>query len=146
MRLELLTSRIIPDGCFSILKDRDSGAEVCHTCERTFDDGRPVIPAGEYLCKRTKFKRGGYWTFEITGVEGHSGLKFHKGNLETESLGCPLVGMREGELAVLDGKIVPIGTPGSILKPAVVESGKAFDKFTIFTQGVKEFWLKVSGR
>lgn len=106
IRVKLNTIGIWPDGCFSALEK--DGKRVCYTCERTFDDGRPIIPDGVFVCKRTTFIRGGYPSHEITGVVGHTRLLVHKGNTELDSVGCILVGTSIGELnghkAVLGSK------------------------------------------
>jgi hypothetical protein len=104
MRITLVTVSIIAEGCFSVLLDQQ-GVPYATTVERTFEDLRPVIPNGIYLCKKRMFNRGGYWTHEITGVEGHSLLLFHKGAIEDHSLGCIVTGdgfgWYEGKPAVL---------------------------------------------
>lgn len=48
-------------------------------------------------------------TFEITGVEGHSGLLFHAGNFNKDSEGCTLLGkaiadQADGEEMITDSK------------------------------------------
>lgn len=101
----------LPEGCFGAILH--TGAPFGVTLERTF--GRDVvIPAGEFLCVATKYHKGGYPTFEITGVAGHSRLLFHKANWETDLEGC--VGIGEG-FALLDGRL------------AIAQSGPAFAEF-----------------
>ena len=130
MRLKLETLSIQEDGCLSQLLD-ESGERILYTLERTFENLRVVIPPGVFKCVKSYFHRGGYWTYEITGIEGHSRVLFHKGNKETDSLACPLVGLSTGKI---DGKL------------AVLQSGAAFAKFTTATHGLDEFELEVTGR
>lgn len=72
------------------------------------------IPAGTYTCVATKYHKGGYQTFEITGVAGHSRLLFHKANFESDLEGC--VGIGEG-FTKLDGRL------------AISQSGSGFAEF-----------------
>ncbi len=144
MKLRLQTTEIALDGCFGELRNGDD--LVCLTLERTFDDGKPVIPAGVYRCQRTVFARGGYPTFEITGVEGHSRLLFHKGNVETDSIGCVLLGTSPGLLPTKDGHVVPYGTTGAALVRGLQQSKLAFDKFWALVCGEDWFDLDVTGR
>lgn len=61
----------------------------------------PKIPPGTYTCQRGMHSlhhyNGGFpfATFEITGVPGHSGLLFHPGNFDADSIGCVLCGQTE---------------------------------------------------
>jgi len=72
------------------------------------------IPAGDYRCQKTRYHKGGYDTFEVKDVQGHSRLLFHLGNLEDDSEGCVLLGQRFGMVR---------GRPG------VLQSGLAFAEF-----------------
>jgi hypothetical protein len=129
VKATLLTKSIEADGCFGELWfDADL---VAFTLERTFDDVRPIIPAGTFKCVKTHFERGNYDTYEITGVEGHSRLLFHKGNTETDSVGCVLVGSSVG---MLNGH------------KAILASAVAFDKFMERLKGILEFDLEILGR
>jgi hypothetical protein len=128
--LSLNTTDIGKDGCFGIL--RNGSRAICYTLERTFPpEEKPVIPAGRFKCVRSKFIRGDYDTFEVIGVEGHDRLLFHRGNFETDSLGCILVGTKRGELSG---------------KPAVLDSKTAFKLFWELVKGEAWFWLDVIGR
>lgn len=89
MILELIRVAVRPAGAFGVLLSED-GLPFAVTLERTFDDGKPSIPAGEYECVATVFYRHNYSTYEIL-VPGHSRLLFHKGNYEKDSEGCVLV-------------------------------------------------------
>ena len=103
---------ILEEGAFGVMLFLGTPFSV--TLERTFDDGRPVIPAGRYVCKPRRYNRGGYQTYEITGVEGHSLLLFHKANWETDLEGC--VGIGES-FETLDGRL------------GIAQSSKGFIEF-----------------
>ena len=115
------------EGAFGVLLF--DGIPICVTLERTYDDQAKVvkIPPGTYQCKRSRYHRGGYDTFEIH-VPGHSRILFHKGNVETHSEGCVLLGEQYG---VLNGR------------PAILQSGVAFDEFMAKTKDVDVFDLHV---
>jgi len=130
VRLTLATVSIVDAGCFSVLLD-ENGYPLIVACERTFADLRPVIPAGVYVCKKRKYNAGGYMTHEITGVAGHSLLLFHRGNKETDSLGCVLTGLYFG---MLDGQ------------PCVLNAAAGFDRYWATVGQLDEFELEVSGR
>jgi Family of unknown function (DUF5675) len=123
------------DGAFGHLKRDDSDAQVAVTCERTFGElGAPevVIPLGVYRCVRGQHTLDGshfFSTYEVTGVQGHTGLLFHPGNVETDSKGCILLGHFFGSL----------GDVG-----AVLESRAAFVEFMDLMGGANEFSLTVT--
>lgn len=127
-RLELKTIAKREDGCFSaVLWD---GRPFAVSVERTFDDLRVVIGNGRFLCKRSFYNHGQYWTYEIM-VEGHSRVLFHKGNKETDSLACVVVAE---SFAMMDGVT------------AVGDSKHGFEEFMALTEGLSQFWMEVSGR
>lgn len=101
----------LPEGCFGAALHL--GIPFAVTLERTFGS-EVVIPAGIYDCVATRYHKGGYPTFEIMGVAGHSRLLFHKLNFEDQSEGC--VGIGEG-FAVIDGRL------------AIAQSGAGFAEF-----------------
>ena len=115
------------DGAFGTLAPV-SGPPFILTLEHTYTDLAVKIPVGEYLCQRSRFVRGGYETFEVTGVVGHDRLLFHKGNTEDDSEGCILLGMQFGTLN------------GS---PAVLSSAAAFALFMAQQSSVDSFTLEV---
>lgn len=87
------------------------------------------IPAGTYTCKRDYYHHGDYETFEVTGVPERTRILIHKGNAETNTAGCLLIGeMYEP----LNGK------------PAILQSGKAFDELMRKLDGLDEFELVIS--
>lgn len=133
--LELVRVAVSPEGAWGVLLVDGVPAGLV-TLERTYplhEDaprGAQVvkIPAGRYLCRRTRYHRGGYETYEVTGVEGHSRLLFHRGNVEEDSEGCILVGRRFGWLGI---------------RPAVLESTSAWLDFTRLCAGRSAFALRV---
>lgn len=114
--LELVRVSIDPVGAFGVLLagGRPLGPV---TLERTYPVAESAprgpqhvkIPPGLYRCARDRYHRGGYDTYEIRGVAGHSRLLFHRGNVEIHSEGCVLVGQRfgllDGELAILQSNL-----------------------------------------
>ena len=104
-RLEIVTVAVREDGCFSaLLWDKRPFAV---SVERTFENGRVVIPNGIFRCTRDFYHKGGYETYEIQ-IDGHDRVLFHKGNTENDSTACVIVAESFGELngqtAVLDSK------------------------------------------
>lgn len=106
------------------------GVIFCFTLQPdVLDKERFHIPEGNYTCKRfhgTKYPN----TFEVVGegTKGHSALLFHAGNVETDSLGCTLLG-------------------SSVMKlkgfRAVSNSGLTFKLFLDYTKNVDEFPLLI---
>jgi len=84
------------------------------------------IPAGEYLCVPYSSKKYPN-VYEVTGVEGRTKILLHHGHVETDTLGCILLGGRIGELRGL---------------PAVLESKKCFDRFRKII-GANSFTLEI---
>lgn len=68
--------------------------------EREWLDNAPsisCIPSGEYTCKRVDSPKFGN-TFEVTNVPFRTHILFHKGNVDSDSQGCILVGEEFGDL------------------------------------------------
>lgn len=133
--LELVRVCISPEGAFGVLLiDGVPAGPV--TLERTYPavESKPrgpqfvKIPAGVYACKRTVFYRGGYDTYEVSGVIGHDRLLFHRGNAEVDSEGCILIGSRFGYLS---------------MKPCVLGSREGFSEFMRLTWGRPRFSLAI---
>lgn len=106
------------------------GLIFCYTLEPdNKEKDRFYIPAGLYKCKRF---HGSKWknTFEII-CPPHTALLFHSGNIETDSLGCVLLGSTTGKLKG---------------KRAVLNSGVTFQQFLDFTKYVNEFNLIIEDR
>lgn len=106
------------------------GVPFAVTLERTYTVNGTEwvkIPAGRYHCRRTRYYRGDYETFEIM-VPGHSRVLFHKLNTEDESEGC--VGIAES-FGHLRGK------------PAILNSAHGFREFMELAADRAEFVLEV---
>lgn len=114
IELQLARVSVIPEGAFGVILAQ--GIPFLVSLERTYpkDDADPrgeqfvKIPPGRYPCRRTYFHRGGFDTYEVTGVIGHDRLLFHRGNVEADSEGCILLGQRFdpwGRPAVLDSAL-----------------------------------------
>lgn len=103
------------------------GHYFCSTLEPDDNDPKRFqIPAGVYECKRF---HGAKWkdTFEII-VPGHSALLFHSGNVESDSLGCILLGQYPDRLRG---------------KRAILNSGATFQYFMNELEGIKTFTLEI---
>ncbi len=119
-------------GIFSLLTN-DDGSNIYFTLEHAYlqEDGSFMakIPDGSYTCVRGWHKLEGmdnaFETFEITGVEGHTDLLFHSGNVNNDSAGCVLLGLSRNE-------------------EEVFHSRAAFLKFMNSLQGINSFTLNVS--
>lgn len=96
------------------------------------------IPAGTYVCKRDYFHRGGYPTFEITGVPNRERILFHIGNTEENTEGCILVGEDTGLLRVRDEDNSVLG-----YKLAVLQSRNAFRRFMQVLEHDDTFLLEI---
>lgn len=116
MDMTLTRKVAVSDGVRSLL-DGDVGFLTLSTMEHAYWDERgiwlPKIPTGTYLCVRGQHRLDGmlhdFETFEITGVEGHTGLLFHPGNTESDSEGCILLGTEFGQIggkhAVMNSRV-----------------------------------------
>jgi uncharacterized protein DUF5675 len=75
---------------------------ICNTCELPWLDNEPdksCIPTGRYLVVRhNSIEHPNTW--EVTDVQGRTGILIHNGNTEKDSLGCIVVGDDTG---VVDG-------------------------------------------
>ena len=117
-----------PEGAFGVLLA--DGLPFALTLERTYDapTGQSVkIPAGRLRCKRSVYYKGGYPTYEIE-VPGHTRILFHKGNWETDSEGCVLVGESFTELSG---------------RPALGDSKGGFSEFMQRAGDAPDFLLEV---
>ena len=86
-------------GIFGDLTFEDEPIPFCVILTHAFpkEDGTyaPATPPGTYTCVRGthRLEHGDpFVTFEITRVEGHTGILFHVGNYNKDSEGCILVG------------------------------------------------------
>jgi hypothetical protein len=97
------------------------------------------IPAGTYKCVRSKYNKGGYDTFEVTGVPNRSRILFHVANTEEDIEGCVGVGLNIGILDVKDedsGEYVP--------KLGITQSKLGFGLWFRKFEGVNEFDFTVT--
>jgi hypothetical protein len=102
---------------------------------KTIKGYAPVIPDGEYICKRGAHRLHGmtedFETFEVMGVAGHTGLLFHWGNYNNDSEGCILTGHK---YAVINGFEMITG------------SQNMFALFMRYQSGVDTFKLSVRSK
>lgn len=127
----LLLTRVYigPEGAFSTLAE-DNKPPFAVALEHTY--GNDVkLPVGKYTCRRGlhQLKNGPpFITFEVMDVPGHSGILFHKGNVEDDSEGCILLGLQFGNIQG---------------QPAVMQSASAFIFFMSRQSDVDSFTLEV---
>ena len=136
MRNELRRTAYRYDGVFGVFTFEGDIAPFMVTLEHGYENGAevcmPKLPKGEYKCVRGVHQLHDgkpFETFEITGVEGHSGILFHAGNFNRDSEGCVLCGRQV--VSQPDGSKMITGSR---------------DKFTDFMQrltGINEFILEV---
>jgi len=88
-KLDLVRVAVRPEGAFGVLLD--NGLPFAVTLEWTGPDLKTKIPDGTFSCVKTTYYGGGYTTFEVMNVPGHSRILFHKGNYEKDTEGCILV-------------------------------------------------------
>lgn len=96
------------------------------------------IPTGVYICERTTFHRGGYPTFEITGVPDRTLIKIHRANTVEDLLGCVGIGLSLGVLRVKDED-----SQEMTHKLAALSSRAGFDAWMATLAGVNHFRLHV---
>jgi hypothetical protein len=122
----------IEEGAFGLIawNYRPFGVTLEHTYQKENGKYKVKVAPGWYTCTRTRYNRGGYDTWLITGgdVTPDRRIMFHKGNHENDSDGCILV----GEM------IEPY--KGGV---GILQSGKAFDELMALTAGVDKFELFV---
>ena len=136
--LLLQRARIVGAGAFGMLSWAGSdagGPPFCLTLERTYGDGPRgtqvvKIAPGVYGLERTWFNRGAYNTWQVIGgdITAERRVLIHKGNWETDSDGCVLVG---------SGLLV---TPGRF---GLSQSSEAFSRLMSETAGIDRLELVV---
>lgn len=112
----------------------DNGAFSCSTLEHAYEVNgahyAAKVPYGLYLCQRgihrLKSHADEFETFEVMGVEGHSGILFHPGNFNQDSEGCFL-----------------LGEPSVAGEIEVLNSRATFKKFMALQEGIEQFALMV---
>ena len=103
----------------------------CLTLERTWLNNQRMvscIPSGEYLCKRGRYEKGGYETFEII-CPPREEVKFHIGNIDDDTHGCILLG--EMFEPVLNKRT-------DLIEDGILASGQAFKEFMKNLEGEQE--------
>lgn len=142
MELTLTRTESVADGTFGLL--RVTPSLMLHTLEDDWRDnerGESCIPAGVYLLERTIYRKHNYETFEITGVPNRSRILIHPGNTEEDTMGCILVGLRQGYVKVPFDEDTHAK---DVTKRAVVASQEAFRRFMREMAGVDEAELEIS--
>lgn len=123
----LARNTFVAEGVFGVLSD-EAGVRLCDTCEHSYGL-RPKLQPGTYKCVRGMHQLHSgppFNTFEVTGVAGHAGILFHKGNTEKDSEGCILVGDRYKD------------------KYEILGSRSAFEDLQNEWNGINEFSLVVT--
>jgi len=116
------------EGTFGVMTI--NGVAACVTLEPYSRDNASnvsCIPTGQYICKRYSSKKHPN-TFEITGIQGRSGVLFHAGNIDEHTAGCILLGSEFGILGD---------------DHAILESGKAFNRFMQHFDDTQQFKLTI---
>lgn len=134
MDLYLKRTDYRPDGIFGEITSPDF---TCYTLEHAYANNghgfQPKVPSGTYTCVRGthKLEHGpSFETFEVTGVEGHSGILFHVGNVNGDSDGCILLGLN-----IITGSEDGMQT--------IHASREAFNKFINVQAGVDSFTIVI---
>jgi len=128
MIIKLIRVSSIEDGTFGVLKLGEIPFAL--TLEETWRDNEQnvsCIPSGDYICKRKISAKFGE-TFEVKDVPDRTDILFHKGNTDTDTEGCILVGE---EFTRMNGKI------------AVGSSGRGYSEFMSIMKNVSEFELRI---
>lgn len=111
------------------------------TIEEVWRNNQPrisCIPTGVYVCERSVFHRGGYPTFEITGVPSRTLIKVHRANTVEDLLGCVGIGLSLGVLRVRDED-----SQEMTHKLAALSSRAGFDAWMETLLGINSFRLHV---
>jgi hypothetical protein len=96
------------------------------------------IPAGVYRCKRRRYNKGDYDTWEVTGVPGRSLILLHAANTEEDLNGCIAPGLAIGVMDRIDeegGRNAP--------KLCVTSSKRAHEMLMKETAGWEEWDLEI---
>ena len=116
------------DGTFGVLIHNN--IPFCLTLEPEWRDNKQnisCIPPKHYTCEKVNSRKF-VSTFEIKRGPNRTHVLFHKGNVETDTLGCVILGE---QFESLNGKC------------AILRSGKAFDEFINLTKGLITFNLQI---
>ena len=129
MNLKLFRTDFRPDGIFGELTS-ENGLLYLFTLEHSYQNEEgawlPKIPEGTYQCIKGQHELEGqaepFETFEVTRVPDHTGILFHKGNLDKDSEGCILIGLLRSENEI-------INSAGAFSR--FMNAQKACDSFTL---------------
>lgn len=97
------------EGTFGVMTY--NGFAFCVTLERQWKNnakGISCIPEGQYFCRRHRSVNYPD-TFEVCDVPGRSGILFHAGNHQHDSMGCILLGASFVKLNTTDRVIANSG-------------------------------------
>ncbi len=140
-RMKVVTVLRLPEhefyGTFGVFIDSDEGVPICVTVERTWKNNglNSCISEGEYICKRTEYIKGSYETFEVTGVKGRSRILIHKGNLDSQSAGCIILGEKYDPV---------FNRKTGEMDYGILSSGEAFREFMELMEGQEKFKLIIT--
>lgn len=125
-----------PDGIFGELSFPAESEPFCVTLSHAYQQSdmswKPIVLPGLYDCVRGTHQLANgipFETFEITGIDGHSGLLFHAGNFDKDSHGCTLLG--DKIITQADGSWM------------ITNSKSTFLEFMAQLDGVDKFKLQV---
>ena len=135
MLAELIRVRESEQGAIGIFEINDFDFYCFFLMPDSTDAERFYIPDGNYIARRVGNESWRKWpnTFEIVkqgtdGVDGHTALLFHSGNIEKHSMGCVLLGETIGKLTG---------------QRAVLNSGATYQKFLHYTRNINSLLLKI---
>ena len=101
---------------------------ICYSMELPWFNNKPnvsCIPDGDYSVSYMNRSASGKYkdVYHVKGVKGRSGILIHKGNTESDTLGCILPGSRVGYLG---GKRAVLGSAQAMRKLHKVTGRKSF--------------------
>lgn len=141
MKFLLKRGDYVKEGIFGVLSSDDlplvvdvPSAFICQTLEHAYSVETPVgyapkVPLGVYTCVRGTHQLEkmdhAFETFEVTNVPGHTNILFHSGNVNADSAGCILLGLKNDN------------------DKEILESRAAFKLFMARLEGVDSFELTI---
>lgn len=119
MKLKLIRQEFTKDSTIGTLYiDDQFFCYVLEDCDRGLDQkmsaleikarkifGVTAIPTGEYKVITSMSARMKRLLPEVLNVPGYTGIRIHRGNYASDSLGCPIVGMRKAYNSVFDSTV-----------------------------------------
>jgi Family of unknown function (DUF5675) len=100
MIFTLTRDSFTPDGIFGTLVDSNNKLSLS-TLEHSYDN-KPKLYDGTFNCVKGIHRLHDnipFEAYEVTGVQGHTGILLHVGNYNADSDGCVLVGIdRDGNM------------------------------------------------